>query len=193
MKTSVPATEKQVAFITKLIGERVVDDEHAHYLFNAMEDNALGKFAASKEIESLLSKPKKEQASTAPGGKSAMNKEAHPGYYTDGTRFYEVVQSKQGNKYAKELTVQMPKCEGHADGPVMGETFYCDGTCNKKGKATWVYRPGVMKAFQTWLPVDAAQAAEFGKMFGACFVCGRTLTDPKSVEAGIGPVCAGKF
>lgn len=20
-------------------------------------------------------------------------------------------------------------CEGHPDGPVMGETFYCDGTC----------------------------------------------------------------
>lgn len=21
------------------------------------------------------------------------------------------------------------ECQGHADGPVMGETFYCDGTC----------------------------------------------------------------
>lgn len=21
------------------------------------------------------------------------------------------------------------ECEGHADGPVMGETFYCDGAC----------------------------------------------------------------
>lgn len=27
---------------------------------------------------------------------------------------------------------------------------------------------------------------------GCCMVCGRTLTDPKSVKAGIGPVCAGK-
>jgi len=24
-----------------------------------------------------------------------------------------------------------PECEGHADGPVMGETFYCDGSCNR--------------------------------------------------------------
>ena len=23
------------------------------------------------------------------------------------------------------------ECQGHPDGPVMGETFYCDGSCNK--------------------------------------------------------------
>lgn len=41
---------------------------------------------------------------------------------------------------------------------------------------------------------DPAKAAvAYGKRFGACSCCGLTLTDPKSIEAGIGPVCATKY
>jgi hypothetical protein len=36
-------------------------------------------------------------------------------------------------------------------------------------------------------------AKEFGRLYGMCCQCGATLTDEKSIEAGIGPVCAGKF
>lgn len=38
-----------------------------------------------------------------------------------------------------------------------------------------------------------AAAVEYGHRTGSCCVCGRTLTDPESVAAGIGPVCASKF
>jgi hypothetical protein len=37
------------------------------------------------------------------------------------------------------------------------------------------------------------EAASYGKLYGVCCVCGRTLTNEESIEAGIGPVCAGKF
>lgn len=40
-------------------------------------------------------------------------------------------------------------------------------------------------------PREAAIA--YGKRFGVCSVCGRTLTDPVSVEAGIGPVCKDRY
>jgi hypothetical protein len=40
-------------------------------------------------------------------------------------------------------------------------------------------------------PHDSAVA--YGKMFGACAVCNRTLTDSESVARGIGPICAEKF
>jgi hypothetical protein len=33
----------------------------------------------------------------------------------------------------------------------------------------------------------------YGKKTGSCGCCGRTLTDPVSVAAGIGPVCAENF
>ena len=42
---------------------------------------------------------------------------------------------------------------------------------------------------------DAAHAAvvEFAKVTGKCGVCHTKLTDPKSIAAGIGPVCAKKY
>lgn len=39
---------------------------------------------------------------------------------------------------------------------------------------------------------DAFAGLKSGKPVGFCGYCGRTLTDPASVEAGIGPECAGK-
>lgn len=40
-------------------------------------------------------------------------------------------------------------------------------------------------------PLDVAVA--YGRKVGACACCGRELTDPKSIEAGIGPICADKW
>lgn len=37
------------------------------------------------------------------------------------------------------------------------------------------------------------EAKEYGKVTGTCCNCGRTLTNEESIEAGIGPICAGKF
>lgn len=37
------------------------------------------------------------------------------------------------------------------------------------------------------------QAKEWGWATGHCVCCGRLLTDPVSVEAGIGPICASRF
>lgn len=36
-------------------------------------------------------------------------------------------------------------------------------------------------------------AIRYGKVSGECSCCGRELTDPQSIEAGIGPICAKKF
>lgn len=35
-------------------------------------------------------------------------------------------------------------------------------------------------------------AEEYGKLYGVCCMCGRLLTDERSIERGIGPVCAGR-
>jgi hypothetical protein len=40
-------------------------------------------------------------------------------------------------------------------------------------------------------PLQAAM--RYGKLAGRCCSCGRELTDPASIEAGIGPICADKF
>ena len=36
-------------------------------------------------------------------------------------------------------------------------------------------------------------AKRFGDLYGVCFKCSRTLTDPESIAQGYGPVCAGKM
>lgn len=38
-----------------------------------------------------------------------------------------------------------------------------------------------------------AASAAYGRLIGSCGVCSRTLTNPQSIAAGIGPVCAEKF
>jgi hypothetical protein len=37
------------------------------------------------------------------------------------------------------------------------------------------------------------EAAEFGKLYGICCRCARTLTDETSIELGIGPICREKI
>jgi len=41
---------------------------------------------------------------------------------------------------------------------------------------------------------DPEQAAiAYGKQFGSCSACGRELSDPVSIERGIGPICESRF
>lgn len=40
-------------------------------------------------------------------------------------------------------------------------------------------------------PLEAIVA--FGRQTGKCSICHRPLTDPKSVDAGVGPICLKKF
>lgn len=47
----------------------------------------------------------------------------------------------------------------------------------------------ILKACQT--PVESAVA--YGRQTGTCSCCGRELTDKKSIDMGIGPICLGKF
>lgn len=44
------------------------------------------------------------------------------------------------------------------------------------------------------LSVDPMGAVvSFGRLTGACACCGRNLTDPTSIERGVGPICAEKW
>lgn len=74
-----------------------------------------------------------------------------------------------GNLYAKELVQQ------------------------DEERWTFDYAPGVVRNLSQDTAMTLEQAKEFGALYGTCAVCGRTLTNEESIEAGIGPVCAGKF
>lgn len=86
------------------------------------------------------------------------------GFWNLGERIFKVQRSQtSGHLYAKELT---------SDG--------------------WSYLPGgaTMLATQGASRLTAETAERYGKLYGVCAICGRTLTNEESIERGIGPVCA---
>jgi hypothetical protein len=57
---------------------------------------------------------------------------------------------------------------------------------------TWDYAPGAVSCISPTTRLTEDQAKKFGKLYGRCVVCGRTLTDEDSIGLGIGPVCREK-
>lgn len=57
----------------------------------------------------------------------------------------------------------------------------------------WEYAPGVANRLREEHRLSMERAQELGRLYGWCVICGKTLTDEKSIEAGIGPVCIKRF
>lgn len=55
----------------------------------------------------------------------------------------------------------------------------------------WEYAKGAIHKLQPQTKVTIEQASAYGRKTGRCMICGRLLTNPESVERGIGPICAG--
>lgn len=68
-------------------------------------------------------------------------------------------------------------------GKVMGQKFMANFSCNEAHK----------EALNVIAANPAEAATAYGKETGECSCCGRELTDPNSIAAGIGPICATKW
>lgn len=60
------------------------------------------------------------------------------------------------------------------------------------GGDRFVYVAGAVRRLSATDRLTLEEAKAIGHQYGQCCVCGADLSDPKSVEAGIGPVCAKK-
>lgn len=91
---------------------------------------------------------------------------ADKGYYKYDGAIYTVVASKRdpSKSYAKILV-------------------------HEGNRGHWDYVKGMVMKLNASNRITVQEAKEFGHLHGFCMVCGKTLTDPKSVEQGIGPVC----
>lgn len=58
---------------------------------------------------------------------------------------------------------------------------------------SFVYEAGLIRKLRESDRLTKERAAELGHLYGMCIVCGATLTDEKSIERGIGPICFGKL
>lgn len=161
------ATDKQVAFLETLLAER----NHGWDAAKVLEGLRASKKAASEAIGTLLGMPKLAGASAE--GK-AQPAELEDGIYLkDGTYFkvYHAVHGS-GSQVTKALVI------------VDNE----DGTHS----AEWDYRGRKpLHSLTAEHMLDQEAAAAFGKLYGFCVRCGRTLTREESLHVGYGKVCAG--
>lgn len=68
-------------------------------------------------------------------------------------------------------------------GKVLRGTFYPASQCT----------PALAHSIRDAIDEPYKAATEYGHMTGQCSVCARPLSNPKSIELGIGPVCRAKF
>jgi hypothetical protein len=57
----------------------------------------------------------------------------------------------------------------------------------------WQYEPSAITKIRPYQRMGEDEAKHFGIKYGICAACGRPLSDAKSVENGIGPVCIKHF
>ena len=159
------ATPAQVNFLRKLAGTALGADAPA-YIADLTARGVLNDIGAtSREIDAL--KVKADAARVA--GRAKVEAELALGMYRDadsGTIFRVVKSRESGRLYAKRLTVLNAN----------SASFSYDGGAIYRIKPEWR------------MSLDEAKA--WGRQYGICCVCAADLTDPKSVAAGIGPVCA---
>lgn len=79
------------------------------------------------------------------------------------------------------------------DGKPFGSNVYF-GRIDLAGKPNppLSQRAAIIAALTTLNADPEGALVQFGRITGACGICGRELTDPVSVARGIGPICAGK-
>lgn len=172
------ATEKQVTFIRSLLTERK-DMPEAEAIRNLLNTHrvagTLDKKVASNAITQLLAVkvPNTEQAGTTatipnvPEGRYAFTNE-------------------EGNTAFCRIS--------HGKGSWAGRTFV-ELLVGSPGSLREVK---ISKAAQSTIAGKVAEDPKaamirFGLELGYCGRCGSPLTDPHSIAAGIGPVCAGKL
>lgn len=76
---------------------------------------------------------------------------------------------------------------------VDGDPLYLGKILHGRFQATRVCGEAKAAAIVAAAADPAKAAVAYGKRFGACSCCGLTLTDPESIERGIGPVCSAKY
>lgn len=60
-------------------------------------------------------------------------------------------------------------------------------------RASFEYAQGAIRNLSSATLMTMDEAKAYGALYGVCCVCAAVLTDERSIAAGIGPVCAGKF
>lgn len=174
------------AFVDKAAGEgffsyedqiyRVVSnkDKTALYARIISPDNTYGEYAPGiiKSLKESMRIPTPDFLVEIPGLPGVIVERpsapviTQPGFYELDGNIYKVKQGRSGRLYALHVTEDDTK-----------------GT----------FASGVVFRLTEDMKLTEERASAFGRITGQCLICGRTLTDPSSIDRGIGPVCASRM
>lgn len=172
-------TEPQQALIAKLCAELGVPvPQAAANMTKAQASGVIDILIDEAKKARDLARAQSVQAADAKRRAAlAARPELEAGMYRKDGLIYKVQKAVHGsgNMYAKLLVVEtIVQVEG--DEPVTYTRFD--------------YAPGAIAKLLPEHRMTLEEAKEFGALYGTCCVCAATLTDEKSIAAGIGPVCA---
>lgn len=123
-------------------------------------------FLSEKQILAVLRGIERDNSEA----RTELNPVTEAGLYRDGETVYRVKWNKeQTNLYAVRFV---------PEATTKSERF--------------VYEGGAVKRLNADNRLTVEEAEKLGAHYGVCCVCGTELTDSKSIERGIGPVCAKK-
>lgn len=136
-------------------------------LFQQFQRNG---YLSEKQILAVLNGIERDRERNAERvSKPATTPVTECGIYRNDDGVFRVKQSQTGNLYALRF---IPDAQSKSE--------------------RFSYERGAIHRLSPEHRLTLAQAVELGAQHGVCVVCGAELTDPTSVERGIGPVCAKK-
>jgi hypothetical protein len=213
------ATEKQIGFIRSLSDTKDIPEGGRPALDDLLNGEYVSKGDASALIDWLTSLPAKPGKTGASEKQESFIRSllARKLPDVDADVYLAEIPDRKSASFRIDGLKSLPDAQGRvvADAPLEdgiyrdaeGEIFKvyrtvhgANQTVAKRlvtigtGNAKFEYegkRP--LRHLTPEMKMTLAQAKEFGAVYGVCCNCCATLTDERSIEAGIGPVCAGRF
>jgi hypothetical protein len=201
------ATDKQVNFVCSLADQKLPADEARAVKLDAV-NGRWGKRSISEQIaklKAITSRPdgygpvaaERAENPTESDAAAQTLADLEAGMYRLGDEIYKVqrnvVQGDGSKAYAKCLTAQdeCRECDG-AEVYHNSDTGYSSLPHKFSPKWKFEYVQGAIHRIRPEMRMSLDEAKAFGKVYGTCCVCGRTLTNETSIEEGIGPICGGR-
>jgi outer membrane biosynthesis protein TonB len=163
-----PATDRQLAYIRSLLGEREVTPEAAESYAEFLAQDDLTTAQASAAIDHLRPLPRRQAGTPLEAGV----------YVVDGA-VVKLKLSQAGRLYSLRWV------ESSGERIVDGE--------EQRAHGDWSYEPALIRRTRPEHRMTVEEAKNFAVRYGQCANCGRTLKAAESVERGIGPVCIKRF
>jgi len=183
--TLIPATERQVSYLTDLINTREMDEVHAADLLASIDAGILDKERASREIHAALMLPRlRKSREPSPSLQASL-------YHIPKSKYAVPVDEIELTDADKEFSGDLMFLEVRQ---YMGTLYMRQLHGSVGGFTRSKLSPATVKALVSIIERDPYKYAKiFGVHHSCCGSCGAELTDQKSRELQLGPECRKKF